>query len=100
MAATYLLSGLIHGGCDFDFATMGGGSQVAMMSASADGGQHSDGDTLAGHHCHSCFSVSVPASPVPVLVATTLNATLLGHATATLIDRAYGLDPPPPKPLT
>ncbi|MCP9628359.1 hypothetical protein NML43_14790 [Rhodopseudomonas palustris] len=98
VAAAYLLSGLLHNACDLDFARTGGDTQIA--SVAHDGASHDDGGTLAGHHCHGCFSVSVPASPVPSPVATTLAATLLSHATAALIDRTYGLDPPPPKTLT
>ncbi|WP_420131188.1 hypothetical protein [Rhodopseudomonas sp.] len=98
VATAYLLSGLLHNACDLDFARSGGDVQIA--SVSHDGASHDDGGALAGHHCHSCFSVSVPASPVPAPVATTLSATLLSHATAVLIDRDYGLDPPPPKTLT
>ncbi|KPF89983.1 hypothetical protein IP86_26745 [Rhodopseudomonas sp. AAP120] len=98
MAAAYLLSGLLHNSCDLDFARTGGDVQIASIAH--DGASHDDGGALAGHHCHSCFSVSVPASPAPAPVATTLAATLLSHATAALIDRAHGLDPPPPKTLT
>ncbi len=98
MAAAYLLSGLLHNACDFDFARIGGHVQIA--SAAYDGEQHDDGGALAGHHCHSCFSVSVPAAPVPAPIAMTSNDILLGHAASALLGRDRGLDPPPPKTLT
>ncbi|MFC0240742.1 hypothetical protein [Rhodopseudomonas telluris] len=98
VAAAYLLSGLLHNLCDVDFTRMGGDAQI--VSVAHDGAQHHDGGALAGHHCHGCFSVSVPAAPVPAPLEITSNDVALGYAATTLLGRAHGLDPPPPKTLT
>lgn len=98
VATAYLLSGVLHNLCDLDFARVGGDAQI--VSVAHDGAQHDDGGALAGHHCHSCFSVSIPAAPVPAPVAMTSNEIMLGHAATALLGRDRGLDPPPPKTLT
>jgi hypothetical protein len=56
----YLLAGALHGLCDLDVTNAIGNSRVSMTSGK-DLGQ-TDKGTVAEHHCHGCFSVSVSAA--------------------------------------
>jgi hypothetical protein len=92
----YLIAGVLHGVCDLDVAHSP--SRIAVSLADDSTG-HSDRGALADHHCHGCFSISVPA---PVVVAVAMMPTVEVRPALQAAHRglAPGLDPPPPKGLT
>lgn len=92
----YLLAGVLHGVCDLDVTNPSGKTVISLADK---GFGQSDKAPPADHHCHGCFSVSVPA---PVVIALVVERT---HdvAVARVILRSGispGFDPPPPKTLT
>lgn len=92
----YLLGGVLHGLCDLDVTNASGGVAVSSIDK---GVGHSEKGVVADHHCHGCFSASVPA---PVIGATEVMPTV---KIVTFFDTDRGgvppgLDPPPPKFLT
>ncbi|WP_244422166.1 hypothetical protein [Bradyrhizobium sp. ORS 285] len=94
--AAYLLAGALHGACDLDVAHASSGKPE--IAALLDHAGHSDQRGVADHHCHGCFSVSVPqlqlaAVPADIVAATdwpipVLRAGILSDA-----------ESPPPKHL-
>ena len=92
----YLLTGTLHQFCGFD-VTNSASTTIVSALGSDDG--HSESAAAADHHCHGCFSVSVPA---PVVVAASIGPVrrLIVLRDVKLGDRATGIDPPPPKFLT
>jgi hypothetical protein len=93
--AMYLLAGALHTLCDLDVTSASGNTAISINK---DVGQ-SEKSVVAEHHCHGCFSVSVPAPTIAeVGVVPTREAVVLrdtqGHGIAP------GIDPPPPKFLT
>lgn len=94
--AGYLLSGILHVVHDLDLAKAAAQYEVGAVSASSDASKHTESGAAAGHHCHGCFSVSVPWPPVAE-VAAVLPQDVLGHPEAFLVGTVRGLDPPPPK---
>ena len=94
--ALYLLTGAIHEFCGFD-ATKSAGTTIVSMAGSDN--EHSEHGAAADHHCHGCFSVSMPA-PVVAAASIELVRRLIVLHDVKLGDRATGLDPPPPKFLT
>lgn len=95
--AMYVLTGLLHGACDLDVTNPSGQSTVAKIATTLDDTTHRDRGLVADHHCHGCFSVSIPAAPQPVFVAAVPKGRVLGLAAIPLVEAARGLDPPPPK---
>jgi hypothetical protein len=93
--AMYLIAGVLHGVCDLDVAHSPSKIAVSLID---EGTGHSDRGTLAEHHCHGCFSVSVPAS---VVVAAAMMPTVEVRPALLAAHRGLvpGLDPPPPKSL-
>jgi hypothetical protein len=95
--ALYLLSGALHAACHLDVTTPSGETVLALMSDDTTG--HSDTADDADHHCHGCFSVSIPAPLSASAAAEPVSIRLLQRETSAS-DLAPGLDPPPPKTLT
>lgn len=91
----YLVAGALHTFCDLDVAVAPTESIVTAVN-SHDHARHSDGGMVAGHHCHGCFSVSVPA-PLVIGAAVAAPRPLILSHDAVLGDTATGIDPPPPK---
>lgn len=94
----YLLSGLLHVVHDLDLAKSSANYEAGVESASSDASKHTDSGAKAGHHCHGCFSVSVPLPPAADAVAT-VPQEVVGHLEPALVGTTRGLDPPPPKSL-
>ena len=95
--ATYLFGGVLHGLCDLDVTNVSGNPVIALADKGNSG--HSDSGVIADHHCHGCFSVSVPA---PAIGAGDVMPTEKVIASREIERRGLtpGLDPPPPKFLT
>ena len=93
----YLFSGALHAACHLDVTTPGGETLRVIATDHAAG--HSGKAGIADHHCHGCFSVSIPA---PMLASALLDpvASILPPAQASVSNRVPSLDPPPPKTLT
>lgn len=97
LIVAYLLSGALHEFLDMDVAAPGGRIVVAMSSTKE---SNTSGKTIAGeHHCHGCFSVSVPA---PVLHSATIEpkVAVIPPPLSGNSNLVRGLDTPPPKLLT
>jgi hypothetical protein len=90
----YVLAGAVHGLCDLDVTNP---TSKIVISLAGNGTSHSEKGAL-GHHCHGCFSVSVPA---PVTAAVEIEPTHKLVVASVLLRRglAPGIDPPPPKHL-
>jgi hypothetical protein len=94
--AVYLFGGVLHGLCDLDVTNASGRSVISL--ADKDIG-HSEKGVVADHHCHGCFSVSLPApafGAMKVMPAVKVVAAL----DAGRRGLPPGIDPPPPKFLT
>ncbi|WP_416194104.1 hypothetical protein [Nitrobacter sp. TKz-YC01] len=91
----YLSAGLLHGVCDFDVTNPSGKEIISLVDKSDGAFKHG----VVGHHCHGCFSVSVP---VPVLAARTILPAREVTVAHVILRRGLspGIDPPPPKFLT
>ncbi|MDA9409842.1 MULTISPECIES: hypothetical protein [unclassified Bradyrhizobium] len=94
--AMYLIAGVLHGVCDLDVTNS---SSKSVISLAEKGAGHSDKGSLADHHCHGCFSVSVPA-PVVAAVALMPSVKVVPMLQITRRGLPPGIDPPPPKSLT
>jgi len=94
---TYLFGGVLHGLCDLDVTNVSVDAVMALAEKGTAG--HSDSGVIADHHCHGCFSVSVPA---PAIGAGDVMPTEKVIASREIGHRGLtpGLDPPPPKFLT
>jgi hypothetical protein len=95
---SYVLTGALHGFCGLDVTAPSGSSQVTEVAANSV--QVPDHGMVVDHHCHGCFSVSVPAPPKSSLRAIEPKVAVRYLAPAPLADVVRGLDPPPPKSLT
>lgn len=91
----HLIAGALHGLYDLDVASPSG---TTIASTNKDGAQSEKG-IAAEHHCHGCFSVSIPA---PVTVVADLKPARDIAILREVQHRglAPGIDPPPPKSLT
>lgn len=92
----YLFGGVLHGLCDFDVTNVSGKTVVSLVDK---GLGHSEKGVAADHHCHGCFSVSMPA---PVMGTAVVVATVKVAPVLDVVRRGLppGIDPPPPKFLT
>lgn len=97
LIVVYMLSGALHQLLDMD-VTAPGGNFVSAMSETKDTDKSGKG-IAAEHHCHGCFSVSVPA---PVVVSATIEpkAAAIAPPLSRNTDLVPGVDTPPPKLLT
>jgi hypothetical protein len=96
--ATYLFAGALHGLCDIDL-TNPSGSVVVSMSDKAAGTGDGDKGLVAEHHCHGCFSVSVPSPMTTASVVEMVNEVVFHHDVEPR-GVTHGIDLPPPKLLT
>lgn len=94
--AVYLFGGVLHGLCDLDVTNASDRTVISL--ADKDSG-HSEKGVVADHHCHGCFSVSLPA---PAFGAMEVMPTVKVVAALDAGRRGLppGIDPPPPKFLT
>jgi hypothetical protein len=94
--ALYLLAGALHGICGLDVANSGGKSEMSSLIGK-DGG-HSDQMGSAERHCHGCFSVTMPQTPLATVssdIPSSNGWSLPVSRHGILID----IDSPPPKHL-
>ena len=91
----FVLAGALHGMCDLDVTNPSGKIVISLADNSTG---HSEKGAL-GHHCHGCFSVSVPA-PVTAAVNIEPAHKLLVASVGLPRGLPPGIDPPPPKYLT
>jgi len=91
----YLLAGVAHGVCDLDVVNPSGKMAISLSDKSID---QSEKGSASGHHCHGCFSVSLPAFGAAALVVEPVRKVSVAHL---LLRRGLppGIDPPPPKTL-
>lgn len=99
LTLVYVLSGVLHGLVDVD-AAIRSGSSLAIAAADGKTSQSPERGLVADHHCHGCFSVSVPAPAQQAELALGLKPAELPKSAAPLYGNVRGLDPPPPKSLT
>lgn len=94
----YLVGGVLHGLYDLDVANTDM-SDRAVISMAEKGNGHSEKGGVADHHCHGCFSVSVPA---PAMGTAEVMPTMKVAAALDVACRGLppDIDPPPPKFLT
>lgn len=90
----YLCVGALHGLCDLKVSKS---SDSVVVSLVQEGGGHSDTGIVADHHCHGCFSVSVPASVASSAVIGEIPVKLSFHHDAERRSFSDGIDLPPPK---
>lgn len=96
IVVAYLFAGFSHGLCDLDVANPGG---AAVVSVPLDeGGDAADKGALAGHHCHGCFSVAMPAM-AQAPQQDDLPVSKWRPPLPQLTGQAPGTDTPPPKYL-
>ena len=97
LTMVYLFVGALHGACELD-VTNPSGRSVITVSAPMDTDE-SGNAVAAEHHCHGCFSVSMPT---PVQVASVIEPKVAGLSAAPSdgSDLIPGIDTPPPKTLT
>jgi hypothetical protein len=98
LTLAYLVAGGLHSFCDIDVTGVHPSGTVVSATTAADSdasGKHA----IADHHCHGCFSVSLPALPAVSRAAGAASRTIVqpvSHQT----DTTPRLDTPPPKILT
>src|SRR4051812_11412056 len=92
----YLVVGVLHGVCDLDVTNP---SSKIVVSLDGESTNHSDKGSLGDHHCHGCFSVTVP---FPVVAAIAMLPGVEVVPVVEIVRRGLppGIDPPPPKSLT
>ncbi|WP_063994895.1 hypothetical protein [Bradyrhizobium sp.] len=92
----YLVAGVLHGVCDLD-VTNPASNPVISMDGKSTG--HSEKGSVSDHHCHGCFSVSVPS---PAVAAVAMMPAIEVVPVVEVVRRGLppGIDPPPPKHLT
>ncbi|EJN13897.1 hypothetical protein PMI42_02544 [Bradyrhizobium sp. YR681] len=95
-AVLYLLSGALHAGQCVDVANPYG--QSHFVSTAGTPGD-CEGKTIAAHHCHGCFSMTLAQDIEPGTAVDLHTAPTSSRETASV-----GIDPdtesPPPKHLT
>ena len=99
LTVAYLLSVILHGLVDVDVVNRYGSSSAIVLMDGKDS-QSPEWGLVADHHCHCCFSVSVPAPAQQAELALDLKIAELPKSAAPLYGNVSGLDPPPPKSLT
>lgn len=97
LIVAYLLSSALHGFLEMDVTAPGGRIVVAMSSATDT--DPSGKGVAAEHHCHGCFSISVP-TPVVATVSMEPKAAAITHPLSGTSDLVPAIDTPPPKLLT
>lgn len=97
LTVAYLFAGALHGLCDLDVTNPSGKSVVAV-SVTKDTDISGQG-VATEHHCHGCFSVSVPTL-VQAATAFVPKVATLAEPSFNGSDLAPSIDTPPPKTLT
>lgn len=92
--AMYVLAGALHGFCEVDVTNSAGQDVIAMSTS-----ENTDGPGKAAggeHHCHGCFSVSVPT---PLHASAMIESKVAGltQPTADGSGLVPAIDTPPPK---
>jgi hypothetical protein len=97
LTMVYLFVGALHGACELDVTNPSGRGAIALSApVDADG----SGNAMAAeHHCHGCFSVSIP-TPVQALSVIEPKVARLSEPPSDGSDLIPGIDTPPPKTLT
>lgn len=90
----YIASGVLHGLYDVGVTNTSGQTVVSLLKDSKSG--QPDKGTLVEHHCHGCFSVSVPSSVGPIVVLKPARKMVATHSADLRVVHS-GIDPPPPK---
>ena len=89
----YIVGGVLHGFCGLDVTNTPGGAVISLAEKAVG---HTESGVVADHHCHSCFSVSVPALVIGAIevmpTVKVVSALDVGRHGLT-----PGIDPPPPK---
>lgn len=94
----YLLTGALHATCHLDVVAPDSGATTISMPVTAD--NHHAGHALAAdHHCHGCFSITVPA-PVMLAARTEPVASRPTPPRTHVASLTPSIDTPPPKHLT
>jgi len=96
----YLVAGALHGACDLDVTTPAAGGTLVMSAMPDISADLADKAVVADHHCHGCFSVSVPAPPQAALAQRDAARPVRFTAEPAHLGAAPRLDTPPPKHLT
>lgn len=94
----YLFAGALHAISDFDVAISARGAVVSVLNDDAHGTETENG-IVGAHHCHGCFSVSVPIQ-ISGSAALELVRSVIAFRGEGLSDSLIGVEPPPPKFLT
>jgi len=94
----YLLSGMLHGVIDVDEAYPLASQTLTALDQKVP--PTSEKGALADHHCHGCFSMSMPELPEQFLRAIEPETVVFTPFASVLSDSIRDLDPPPPKYLT
>jgi hypothetical protein len=92
----YLVAGVLHGAGDLDITSP---SSKILMSLDSKSTGHSEKGSVADHHCHGCFSVSVPV-PAVAGVAMMPAVEVVPLVEVARHGLTPGIDLPPPKHLT
>lgn len=90
----YLCVGALHGLCDLDVSKPSGAVVASLVQ---EGTGHSDRGIVADHHCHGCFSVSVPSPMASAATISEMSVKLSFHHDAERRSFSDGIDLPPPK---
>ena len=92
----YLLSGALHGLYDLDVANPTGAPEMASVLGTKG---HSEPKGTAEHHCHGCFSVTIPQPAILVQIAE-LTGSIADSRPQSISGIVPDPDSPPPKSLT
>jgi hypothetical protein len=96
LIVAYLLSGALHHCFDIDVTAPEGRIVVSMTPDHAD---TNGPGMVADHHCHGCFSVSLPSPPL-LAVTITPESAAIPKVLSRASDLVPSIDTPPPKRLT
>ncbi|MBR1220224.1 hypothetical protein JQ557_19625 [Bradyrhizobium sp. U87765 SZCCT0131] len=96
----YVVAIGLHGACDLDVTGPAAGGIVVVSAAPDSGIDIADKALIADHHCHGCFTVSVPAPSETGLAQRDAMRPVRLATAPTLAGSVPGLDTPPPKHLT
>ena len=90
----YVFAGVLHGFCEIDVTNSAGRDVIATStSKNTDGSEKAAGGE---HHCHGCFSVSVP-TPLHASAVIESEVAKLTQPPADGSGRVPAIDTPPPK---
>jgi len=92
----YIASGVLHSFYDLDVTNTSSRTVVSLIK---DKGEHPAKNGIVEHHCHGCFSVSVPSPIAPIILPKPARK-MVATVVAELRIVHSGIDPPPPKFLT